>query len=651
MSYNSTSSSAVITKDTNTLPLTGRMRPLRATRASKVNYSEQYSDSEWDGVGRLLLNAEAQDHDDGSDHIHKDNQQLSAEIGNARNESFSSKNNVDRNNYNEENNNATTHCGQSHQSDHEVDETNQPKAKKKRHRRSYNCGPCKKHKIKCDTRIPCGNCLRLNRIDQCMKAPATAPTEEQITIKLKRRQKYLEKQKRLARLAGQSNSIQADDSQSSKLKRSLSSQRFVQQSTLHSSAAPLLQSARVGAQDLSIPNEESPQVIQVPHGQSYGPYGYDTNIDGQMEQPVQIGYPVIYASSQPVPSIEQQQMYGTPYYTQPQLQLQLQPSLSPSSKFQYSNLMPTHNIPTVNGISGYMEYHHHGSQPNQQIQHTPSLPPLPNLLNPVAYNVKVESAQTPPSHQYSREQQHRQHAYVDGYDLQHEQGIQQREQQNIHYQRQQQQQQQQQHQREQQQQQHQEQQHYQHYRQQPEHQQQYQQPMYAQQPLQTQTHLQQAHVNQHASFSQTSFSPTPTQAEHSGHPHPHPTQPYPQYQIMSPFPLQYPPSVPNSTHPSNTHGHPLNNHHSHSGAPLPRPSTWSKQTQSTATTNSAASFSRVYTAASNDSGVNQVTRVSTMTSTDYPNTGGSMEGSSKYYEPSQAIRKRHSIEDDNPRQS
>ena len=651
MSYNSTSSSAVITKDTNTLPLTGRMRPLRATRASKVNYSEQYSDSEWDGVGRLHLNAEAQDQDDGSDHIHKDNQQLSAEIGNARNESFSSKNNVDRNNYNEENNNATTHCGQSHQSDHEVDDTYQPKAKKKRHRRSYNCGPCKKHKIKCDTRIPCGNCLRLNRIDQCMKAPATAPTEEQITIKLKRRQKYLEKQKRLARLAGQTNSIQADDSQSSKLKRSLSSQRFVQQSTLHSSAAPLLQSARVGAQDLSIPNEESPQVIQVPHGQSYGPYGYDTNIDGQMEQPVQIGYPVIYASSQPVPSIEQQQMYGTPYYTQPQLQLQLQPSLSPSSKFQYSNLMPTHNIPTVNGISGYMEYHQHGSQPNQQIQPTPTLPPLPNLLNPVAYNVKVESAQTPPSHQYSREQQHRQHAYVDGYDLQHEQGIQQREQQNIHYQRQQQQQQQQQHQREQQQQQHQEQQHYQHYRQQPEHQQQYQQPMYAQQPLQTQTHLQQAHVNQHASFSQTSFSPTPTQAEHSGHPHPHPTQPYPQYQIMSPFPLQYPPSVPNSTHPSNTHAHPLNNHHLHSGASLPRPSTWSKQTQSTATTNSAASFSRVYTTASNDSGVNQVTRVSTMTSTDYPNTGGSMEGSSKYYEPSQTIRKRPSIEHDNPRQS
>ena len=649
MSYNSTSSSVVITKDSNTLPLTGRMRPLRATRASKVNYSEQYSDSEWDGVGRLHLNAEAQDHDDGGDHIHKDNQQLSAEMDNAHNESFSSKNNVDSNNYNEENNNATTHCGQSHQSDHEVDDTNQPKAKKKRHRRSYNCGPCKKHKIKCDTRIPCGNCLRLNRIDQCMKAPATAPTEEQITIKLKRRQKYLEKQKRLARLAGQSNSIQADDSQSSKLKRSLSSQRFVQQSTLHSSAAPLLQSARVGAQDLSIPNEESPQVIQVPHGQSYGPYGYDTNIDGQMEQPVQIGYPVIYASSQPVPSIEQQQMYGTPYYTQPQMQLQLQPSLSPSSKFQYSNLMPTHNIPTVNGISGYMEYHQHGSQPNQQIQHTPSLPPLPNLLNPVAYNVKVESAQTPPSYQYSREQQHRQHAYVDGYDLQHEQGIQQREQQNIHYQRQQQQQQQQQP--EQQQQQHQEQQHYQHYRQQPEHQQQYQQPIYAQQPLQTQTYLQQAHVNQRASFSQTSFSPTPTQAEHSGHPHSHPTQPYPQYQIMSPFPLQYPPSVPNSTHPSNTHAHSLNNHHSHSGASLPRPSTWSKQTQSTATTNSAASFSRVYTTASNDSGVNQVTRVSTMTSTDYPNTGGSMEGSSKYYEPSQAIRKRHSIEHDNPRQS
>lgn len=43
--------------------------------------------------------------------------------------------------------------------------------KKRRPRRSYNCGPCKKQKIKCDTNIPCGACARHSRVDQCLEAP------------------------------------------------------------------------------------------------------------------------------------------------------------------------------------------------------------------------------------------------------------------------------------------------------------------------------------------------------------------------------------------------------------------------------------------------------------------------------------------------
>lgn len=44
-----------------------------------------------------------------------------------------------------------------------------PKARKPR--RSYNCGPCKKQKIKCDTQTPCSACIRHNRVDQCLAAP------------------------------------------------------------------------------------------------------------------------------------------------------------------------------------------------------------------------------------------------------------------------------------------------------------------------------------------------------------------------------------------------------------------------------------------------------------------------------------------------
>lgn len=52
------------------------------------------------------------------------------------------------------------------------------KAAKRRPRRSYNCGPCKRQKIKCDTQIPCGACTRHNRTDQCLAAPPNPPSPD-----------------------------------------------------------------------------------------------------------------------------------------------------------------------------------------------------------------------------------------------------------------------------------------------------------------------------------------------------------------------------------------------------------------------------------------------------------------------------------------
>ncbi|TID19797.1 hypothetical protein CANINC_003680 [Pichia inconspicua] len=66
-------------------------------------------------------------------------------------------------------------------------------SKRKRSRRSYNCGPCKKHKIKCDMSTPCGNCVKYNRTEDCFESPPNPPTYQQFLIQQQRRRKYLEK--------------------------------------------------------------------------------------------------------------------------------------------------------------------------------------------------------------------------------------------------------------------------------------------------------------------------------------------------------------------------------------------------------------------------------------------------------------------------
>ncbi|GAV30194.1 hypothetical protein PMKS-003703 [Pichia membranifaciens] len=71
--------------------------------------------------------------------------------------------------------------------------TDQLQSKKKRFRRSYNCGPCKTHKIKCDMRIPCGNCEKYDRRDECLRDPPNPPTYQQYLVKQERKRKYLEK--------------------------------------------------------------------------------------------------------------------------------------------------------------------------------------------------------------------------------------------------------------------------------------------------------------------------------------------------------------------------------------------------------------------------------------------------------------------------
>lgn len=38
-------------------------------------------------------------------------------------------------------------------------------------RRSYACGPCKQHKVRCDHNLPCGSCIRYGRQDTCRISP------------------------------------------------------------------------------------------------------------------------------------------------------------------------------------------------------------------------------------------------------------------------------------------------------------------------------------------------------------------------------------------------------------------------------------------------------------------------------------------------
>lgn len=60
--------------------------------------------------------------------------------------------------------------------------------KPKRLRRSYNCGACKRNKIKCDTNLPCGNCVKYKRESTCYAEPPNPPTQEQIHRKIRKRQ-------------------------------------------------------------------------------------------------------------------------------------------------------------------------------------------------------------------------------------------------------------------------------------------------------------------------------------------------------------------------------------------------------------------------------------------------------------------------------
>ncbi|KAI0463613.1 hypothetical protein LJB42_002616 [Komagataella kurtzmanii] len=41
----------------------------------------------------------------------------------------------------------------------------------KRNKASYSCGPCKRLKTKCDHDIPCGRCVKNNRVEQCLADP------------------------------------------------------------------------------------------------------------------------------------------------------------------------------------------------------------------------------------------------------------------------------------------------------------------------------------------------------------------------------------------------------------------------------------------------------------------------------------------------
>lgn len=73
----------------------------------------------------------------------------------------------------------------------------------KRARRSYNCGPCKRLKIKCDMKVPCGKCIKYSRTEVCLQNPPNPPTNEQLKLKRKRRLKYLEKKAKLNSLTNE----------------------------------------------------------------------------------------------------------------------------------------------------------------------------------------------------------------------------------------------------------------------------------------------------------------------------------------------------------------------------------------------------------------------------------------------------------------
>ncbi|KAI0463274.1 hypothetical protein LJB42_003295 [Komagataella kurtzmanii] len=59
----------------------------------------------------------------------------------------------------------------------------------KRIRRSYNCGPCKRQKIKCDTNLPCSNCVKYKRVAKCYQEPPNPPTEKEVLLKLRKKRR------------------------------------------------------------------------------------------------------------------------------------------------------------------------------------------------------------------------------------------------------------------------------------------------------------------------------------------------------------------------------------------------------------------------------------------------------------------------------
>lgn len=55
--------------------------------------------------------------------------------------------------------------------------------KERRKKASYSCAPCKRLKIKCDHAIPCSNCIKNNRTEECLNNPAKSLTQFKELIK------------------------------------------------------------------------------------------------------------------------------------------------------------------------------------------------------------------------------------------------------------------------------------------------------------------------------------------------------------------------------------------------------------------------------------------------------------------------------------
>lgn len=70
----------------------------------------------------------------------------------------------------------------------EIDDSRAP-----RKRRSYNCGPCRKQKIKCDLQIPCGNCVSHHRETECRANPPNPPTESQLLLKMRKKLRLIQR--------------------------------------------------------------------------------------------------------------------------------------------------------------------------------------------------------------------------------------------------------------------------------------------------------------------------------------------------------------------------------------------------------------------------------------------------------------------------